>query len=263
MKKLIVIQNDYSAVGKTTLSLCLHNYLLSYRVAHHQVVVTETECDPFGRVTLDAGHLTPAILVEELQKSDLTIMEIESGFSEAFYAFYEKYQLDALLEEWEVSMTVMLPITGDEESFDEALTAAEVYSDAAQYLITHNPASSAYDSSDIRRWERSHAARTLDMFDAADVEMPSASDALEYQMKVRHYELPEALTHSEMDAELHVEVSKWFRKVANALGPVKNFLFGDGFRPEIVIHEPTKKTRGRRPKAAVEAAAPAAPAIAA
>jgi hypothetical protein len=253
MKRLIIIQNDYTGAGKTTLAQCFDHYLNMHRVAHHNALLTESIDNTRPRSQMDADDLKLPVFIGLLDQSDLLILEIESGMTDLFYSFYEKHELATLLPEMGWDMTVVLPVTSEDESFDAVSTAAEVFSDSAQYLVAHTPTSSFYDD-ESRAWERSHAARVMDMFEAVDMNMPAAPDSLEFQLKIRHVELFEAIEVTDADPVLHTEIAKWFRKVSAQLDAAKKYLFGDAFRPEIrvlPVKEQGRKTRGRKPKGAM------------
>ena len=253
MKRLILIQNDYAGAGKTTLAQCFDHYLNMHRVPHHNAVLTETSDPSRVRSQIDAAGLALSSFTGLLSQGDLLILEIETGMTDLFYAFYDRHELANLLPEMGWDVTVVVPVTSEEESFDGVTTAADVFSDCAQYFIVHTPTSSFYND-ESRAWERSHAARVMDMFEAVDMNMPAAPDSLEFQLKVRHTELPEVIEISEEDPVLHTEVAKWFRKVGAQLDTAKKYVFGDAFRPEIHVaptKEHARKTRGRKPKGAL------------
>lgn len=260
MKRLILIQNDYAGAGKTTLAQCFEQYLNLHRVPHHGVVVAENVVTSSTRSQLDGNDLCVTEFLTQLDQSDLVIMEIDTGMTEAFQRFFGKCQLDAVLAEAGYDLTVAIPVTGEEESFDGVTIASEVYADAAQYLIVHTPTGSSYDR-ESRLWERSHAARVMDMFEAVDMMMPPALDALESQLKMRHADLHEVIHTDASEAVLHAELGKWLRKLNAQLDVVKKYAFGDAFRPEvhvITVEEKTKKRRGRKPKGALMEALAAA-----
>ena len=247
MKRLILIQNDYSGAGKTTLSQCLHHYLESYQVPHHRVALVEARDETTRQEQIEVEHFEMPSLIAHLDRSDLVILEIESGLTQHFNKFYEKRELEQLLPEMGFELTVLIPVTSEEESFDGVLSAAEVFSDTAQYLVVHTPTSSFYDD-DEQLWDKSYAARVMDMFEAADMEMPTCHDMLEYKLKTTHAELPVAMeTTAQTDEAMHAEVSKWFRRVACQLDSVRKYVFGDAFRPAIAL-PPPEKTRKRNTK---------------
>jgi len=251
MKRLILIQNDFSGAGKTTLSQCLHHFLQSYRVNHHRVAIVESAADSQSATQLEIGTLRRPALVAELDRSDLVIVEVESGLGEFFSSFYKRNELDNLLPELGFELAVLVPVTGDRESFDGVTEAAETYSDSAQYLIVHTPTGSSYDD-DERAWERSYAARVMDMFEAADLDMPATPEALELKLKLSHRELPAVMDDPNVEPEMHQEISKWFRRVASQIEAARNYIFGDAFRPTIVIAPTPKRRRRAKSKAVAE-----------
>jgi hypothetical protein len=253
MKRLILIQNDIAGAGKTTLAQSFHRYLNLHRVAHHNAVLVEVPSENSHRTQLDAASLKLPAFTALLNEGDLLILEVETGMTDFFYSFYDKHELATLLPELGWEMTVATPVTSEDESFDSVATAAEVFSDCAQYFVVHTPTSSFYDD-ESRSWESSHAARVMDMFEAVDMNMPPAHDALEFQMKIRHIELFDALAATEEDPTLHAEVTKWHRKFAAQLDVARKYVFGDAFRPEILVlpvQEQRRKARGRKPKGAM------------
>ena len=247
MKRLILIQNDYAGAGKSTLALSLHHDLEAHRAPHHHLILAENPDSAWGRDCIEPDGLRLSELISHLDQSDLVIMEVDTGLADLFYKFYERNELDVLLPEMGFEMMVMLPVTGEVESFEGVTIAAEMYSDGAQYLIAHTPTSSFYDD-DIRHWEHSYAARVMDMFEAVDLEMPAAPDSLEFQLKVRHCELPEAMVTSTADPVLCAELAKWSRTMISQLDSVKSYLFGDAFRAEIMVAPIVKKRKERTSK---------------
>lgn len=260
MKRLILIQNDFAGAGKTTLAQCIESYLNLHKVPHHSVVLAEARLTDSPRPQMDADDLVMSNFIGHLDQSDLVVLEVETGMTDAFHRFCEKNQLDLVLSELGFDTTVAVPVTSDEESFDGVTLAAEIFADTAQYLVVHTPTGSAYDRED-RLWERSHAARVMDMFEAVDMTMPPAPDSLEFQLKIRHTELHEVIHSDGTDVILHAELTKWTRKMSIQFDAVKKYLFGDAFRPEVhvlPVSEKTKKRRGRKPKGALMEALAAA-----
>ncbi len=252
MKRLILIQNDYSGAGKTTLSRCLEHYLQSYQVPHHGVTLAESADDT--EHSIEAASLRLPVLLKHLDHSDLVILDLETGLGEMFNSFFKKHELDQVLHELGFELTVLVPITEDRESFDGVTAAAETFSDCAQYLIVHTPTSSFYDEYE-KGWDRSYAARVMDMLDATDLDMPAASESLELRLTIAHTQLANCIADASIGGELHEEVSKWFHKVAAQLDTVRKYAFGDAFRPAIL---PGGAVRPRRRRAKADRVAVAA-----
>jgi hypothetical protein len=264
MKRLILIQNDYSGAGKSTLAECLHHYLENLRVPHHRLTLSDQGESVEGVPCLETTDLRLQTFIRQLDQSDLVLVEMGNGAADAFQSFYHRHELENVLAELGFDLTVVIPVTSDRESFSGVTEAAEVYSDSAQYLIVHTPTGSSYDE-DEHFWERSRAARVMDMFEAVDLKMPACHESLDFKLKHRHTDLPEALTQREtLQEDLRDDLSKWMRSVTGHLNNVRTYLFGDAFRPAIrIAPTPTATRRPRKPKAAVVAATSIAPAPAA
>jgi hypothetical protein len=250
MKKLIIIQNDFPQAGKTSLAQSMHSYLENHRVPHHSVLLTESHDESRNVAQIEAEELSMSSLIKHLDRSELVIMEIETGLSGHFNKFFDKNELGLVLSEMDFAVTVAVPVTGEEESFEGVIAAAEAFSDDAQYLIVHTPSSSFYDD-DERLWEHSYAARVMDMFEAADVDMPPTSDLLEAMLAAKHTDLTSAMVDKDPDQALAAEITKWNRRAAGQIDSVRKYAFGDGFRPGIVFTpaEEPKKVRKPRSKA--------------
>src|SRR5580698_9366212 len=128
MKRLILIQNDYSGAGKSTLAECLHLYLGNLRVPHHRFTLSDQAEGTDDMPCLETSDLRLQALISHLDQSDLVLMEITNGATEAFHNFYHKHELENVLPELGFDVTVALPVTSDRESFAGVTEAAEIYS---------------------------------------------------------------------------------------------------------------------------------------
>ncbi|MBE7497544.1 MAG: hypothetical protein HS117_21575 [Verrucomicrobiaceae bacterium] len=244
MKKLILIQNDYPGTGKSTLSLCLQRYLNEYGVEHRLLHLAEEGATPTpGATPLEADSLTPRQFLASVDSAPITIVEVASGLGEYFNQFYQSSELDTILYEAGVAVTVVLPVTADRESFDSVTQAAEVYSDNAEYLIAHLVTSS-YDEDD-KIWDTSYAARVMDMFEAVELHIPEITFHLE--LSLAHLDLDGALQAPNAEELLGKEYTKWNRRVMGQVDSARLYLFGDAFRPTIMPKSarPARKSRAK------------------
>lgn len=256
MKRLILIQNEYSGAGKSTLAECLHHYLENLRVPHHRFIMSDQGESVEGVPCVESADLRLQDFIKQLDMGELVIAEIANDAVDAFQNFYRRHELDNLLPELGFDLTVAVPITSDRESFAGVTEAAEVYSDSAQYLVVHTPTGSSYDE-DEHFWERSRAARVMDMFEAVDLKMPACHESLDFKLKLAHTDLPEALAHRDtLPEDMREEMTKWLRSVTGHLNNVRTYLFGDAFRPAIrIAPTPAPARRTRKPKATAPAVA--------
>ena len=95
MKKLILIQNDYSGAGKSTVVRLFRRYLANHHVANQFVLLSEDR----RTIEPDVIHMDPSeieveadSLVDLIDKADITVMELAAGMGEFFLRQYEQHE---------------------------------------------------------------------------------------------------------------------------------------------------------------------------
>ncbi len=250
MKKLILIQNDFSGAGKSTVVRLLRRYLGQHHVEHQFVMLDEEESsiEP-DAIYINPGPASVGSIINTIDACPITVMEVATGLGEMFMKLYERHEFFNLLSELGVETTVIVPVTNDTESFDAVTEAAEVYSDNVQYLIAHS-CTSAYDEDD-GAWDSSYAARVMDMFEAVELRFPAATVEMESAFRAQHTDLSCSLLEDEVGS-FGKDYPKWLRRAIGQVETARQYLFGDAFRSLLDTSvEPERKKRGR--KAAVEA----------
>jgi hypothetical protein len=240
MKKLILIQNDYSGAGKTTLSRCVTRYLDHHKTQHQTLVLSDSEQDAAGaKAWIDPSNLNLNDFVSHLDTSPITVLEVATGLGDYFSRFYQGHELSELLHEMGVEMTVVIPVTSEPDSHDAVVDAAETFSDNAQYAVAHLVTSSYED--DDETWDRSYAARVMDMFEAVELHIPELGFQAEHLLRAKHSDLAEALLEENPEENYGKDFTKWYSRVESQIDSARNFLFGDDF---VAISAPAaKKTR--------------------
>ncbi|WP_009961220.1 hypothetical protein [Verrucomicrobium spinosum] len=259
MKRLILIQNDFTGSGKTTLMRVLQRYLDRHQVPHLALCLTEAEGDDedgIQRLSVDALYQNG--LEPYLQAVDLVLLEVESGLAEAVSEHLEHFSILASLERDALEILMALPVTSDEESFDGVLSAARTYGDQVQYAVFHMATGSEYDEAETV-WENSRAARMMDLLDGVDVTLPAPSAELETEIHTIDLDLSDALAHEWTHMPLQGLLQKWMVKLSAQLDPARRLLFGDACRAAIAVNErlPASQKSARGKKTAPVAALPA------
>ena len=246
MKRLLLIQNDAAGTGKSTLTRCLERYL-RHHGADHQVLSLVSEKDPLSDdLTIEADDLSGALFLHHLDQSNISIIEIETGLGDFFASFYQHNELENLLSEVGIQLSVVLPVTSEPDTFDSVIRAAEVYSDSAEYTIAHLVTGS-YDDDDSA-WDRSYAARVMDMFEAVELYIPEIGFQLEMELRAHHMELPEALGEPDAPEILGRDFSQWLTRSHSQVDSARQYLFGDAFVPTAAPAAPKKNRRAARSK---------------
>ena len=245
MKKLLLIQNDYAGAGKTTLAGCLARYLKKHHAPFQSVVLSEEDASETGAQWLDSNSLDLRRFISALDEAPITVLETATGQGEMFAKFYERQELGDLLHEMGVEMTVLIPVTSETDSHESVIEAAEVYSDNVQYLIAHQITSRYEDDDQV--WDRSYAARVMDMFEAVELHIPEVDFQLEHQLRSRHTDVATVLLDDHADETYGKDFTKWHSRVETQIESAHHYLFGEIFKP---VSLPLVKKRGKKAAAA-------------
>jgi hypothetical protein len=109
------------------------------------------------------------------------------------------------------------------------IEAAEVYSDNAEYLIAHLITSSYEDDEKI--WDRSYAARVMDMFEAVELHIPEIGFQIEMELRAQHKELADAILDLNAAGSCGKDFTKWNNRVMGQVESARQYLFGEAFKP--------------------------------
>lgn len=244
MKRLILIQNDAAGTGKSTLTHCLERYLNQYGVAH-QVATLVEEADPLiERIALEAESLTEEAFMDFLDEAPLSIIEIDTGLGHFFGEFYQTHNLENQLADRGIQLSLVIPVGAESDTFESVVKAAEVYSDTAEYTIAHLVTGS-YDE-DTSSWDRSYAARVMDMFEAVELFMPEIGFQLEMELRSHHIEITEALAEPASDEVLGRDFTNWVTRSMNQVDSARRYLFGDAFLPTAMPTSVKQQKKARR-----------------
>lgn len=231
MKKLLLLLNDFPASGKSTVAYCLSQYLQSLGANHQlKMLVKETDSDAEEHL-MDASRLTPHSLLKVLDDSAITILEAATGQADCFGKFYTNHGLKSSLEEAGISLSVVLPVTHEMESFDTVIEAVDVYSDRAEYTIVQW-VSPSYEDED-QAWHCSYAARVMDMFGAGELQIPEISFELDHQLQARDMDLTDILRDKALQSLMGDDFSKWHKCVLHQVHSARSYLFGEAFLPPL------------------------------
>lgn len=214
MNKLILLLNDHPLVGKSTLARCFSLYLSQHDREHHLHFLKQGAAGP---QEIDPGHLSPRLLRQWLRERPVVILDVGSGLGGFFGKFFRLHQAQRLLAEANASLSVVLPVTSAEDSFDSVIQATEWFGDQAEYLVAIRTQEGSADEQ--HAWESSYASRVMNLFDAQEIKVPQALDPADFR--------------------------RWQERMFSRLERVENRLFGQ--RPELKprLNASRPKTQGR------------------
>jgi len=241
MKKLILIQNDYPSTGKSTLARCFSRYLSQYGVSHQLKTLVDETTRGGDNTIIDSTRLTLRSFMEILEDSPITILETTTGMGEYFNKFYQTHDLNHSLFAANFTTSVVLPITGEHDSFDSVIEAAEVYSDNVEYLIAHLITSSYED--DDKSWDSSYAARVMDMYEAVELHIPEIGFQVDMELRSQHKDLAEAILSPDAAEQYGKDFTKWHSRVMGQIDSARQYLFGEAFKPTTQPKIAEKKVR--------------------
>ena len=231
MKRLILVQNDLGGTGKSTLTSCFQRYLDSHRVPHLAICISEngeSSSESIHSIALD--DVMHGELVPYLNATEMLLVEVDTGLAEAVTDYLSA--MPSLGQKFE--LMVVVPVTGDAESFEAVIHSARTFSDRAQYAVVHMPTGSEYGE-DEAVWEHSKAARLMDLLDGVDVEIPAVPSSLATELHSIDLELAEALQYEWIEGTLDTALTAWSKKLHNQLDATRKYVFGEAFRPTVSI----------------------------
>jgi len=215
MKKLILVLNDHAKVGKSSFSAALNGYLKSQRVKTRFVAIVGNEEGDSSSARYDS---TWNIIEENkikqlfkwLERYDAVICDVESGYSPAFIDLYESEDLDVVLGEMDIELTVVIPEVEEAECHEELISLSESFADHADYVVARIPMDEFRTS--LEAWEDSRASKTMDYMGAIVLEIPRVTDPVHEMLENEAITLPEALSvnSDDLSEELAEAIDEWF-----------------------------------------------------
>lgn len=222
MKKLIVVVNDLERSGKSVLSRSLVHHLAEQETS--TLLVTSNEMDMSETFTGEFWDLEDqfdvSLLIGALDRYDAVVVDIHTGAARNFGEFCQEEELENLLAELDAEMTVVIPNNGSERCNEEIIDIAELYADAADYVIAHLPS----DGPKVK-WKASPAEKAVRYLGAAQVDLPGIGDDLATALENTEVDLAEALNQpSSLPRFAEVQVNQWLEKMSDALSAGNEYL---------------------------------------
>ena len=224
MKKLILIQNDCSRSGKSTVAAAISNMLKQRGVGFNLCHTDEERMeDPdfFDLVDFDQSQI-----IELVDSEPVTVIDVATGTAEDLAEIFTKHELDDLLAELDVEITVVIPVVSTEESLEETVRLAETFADGADYVV-------AMTGKEEKRlaqedWDASYAAKAMGYLGAIEVEIPAASSALVATLKEQQISMADASSNpGQLPGFAKTEIDGWYEACIANMAIAHDYLLGE------------------------------------
>ncbi|NNE92548.1 MAG: hypothetical protein HKN23_12950 [Verrucomicrobiales bacterium] len=225
MKKLIVVANDLEGSGKSTLARALNKHLTDQEIRTLLVTSDERDVDesfPGDYWDFD-DELELSQLIHALDRHDAVILDVQSGMARVWADFCAEEELDTLLGEMDVEMSVVIPVNSSERSNEEMADIADLFADQADYVVAHMPME-PQRSKEIQ-WKGSEAAKAVKYLGAFEINVPQIETDLETALGSAELTLPQALDRlTEVPRFLEVEACQWLEQVSGEVHTADDYL---------------------------------------
>ncbi len=216
MKKLILVLNDLEGCGKSATACALSHWMRD-REINHALVSSDDKAteDSFYTGYWDMEDLEVTQVISTLDRNDAVIVDVATGSARAWSDFCEAHEIDLLLSELDVDMTLLIPEHPGERCHDEIIDLAELFTDQADYIIAHLPIEPRGCGS--AKWKKSQAAKAIDYLGGQEINLPVMTSELETALDSHGITLPEALCDlANLPRFVEITATQWLASAGKA-----------------------------------------------
>lgn len=209
MKKLILVLNDLEGCGKSALACSLSHWMRD-REINHALVSSDDKVpdDHFYDTYWDLEDLEVSQVINTLDRHDAVIVDVATGSARAWADFCEAHEIDLLLSELDVDMTLVIPEHPSERCHEEIVDLAEIFTDQADYLIAHLPLSAK--GCGTSKWKKGEAFKAVDYLGGQEINVPPLHAEFETALKSHGLTLAEALSDlSNLPRFVEITATQW------------------------------------------------------
>lgn len=179
-KRLDLILNGKGGVGKSFFAVNFIQFLNDHSVKH-VAIDTDNENSTLKRFHPDSIFVDLSLpsaidrIFVELSGHPLVLVDCRAASTDIFIRYFTKLNVFDVLEEFDASLTLILPVNHDPDSVKQVQILTEQFYDKANYVVVKNHSFSEqfdiYDKSKTR-------LRLLGELDGKEIEMPMLNDWL-------------------------------------------------------------------------------------
>ncbi len=225
MKKLLVVINDLEGSGNSVVSRTLSHYLKENEIRHTLIISDERDVEAGldGEFWDIEDEIEMSQLIRTLDRSEAVIVDVASGAARNWAEFCESEELDNVLAEMDVEMTLVIPEHLSERCHEEVVDLAEIFSDQADYVIVHLPIQPRGSAEE--KWKGGYAAKAVNYLGALEVTLPPIGADLVTALNSADVSLARALGQMEnLPRFLEVQMTEWREQAALACESAGDYL---------------------------------------
>lgn len=228
MKKLLVVLNDLEGSGKSTVARTLAHFLQENEIRHTLIFSDERDAEEglSGEFWDIEDEIEMSNLIRVLDRNDVVVIDVASGAARNWADFSESKELDALLSEMDVEMSIVIPEHRSERCHEEIVDLADLFSDQADYVVAHLPIQPK--GSVEEKWKGGYAAKAVNYLGALEVNLPAIGPDLATALESSGLTMGQALGQLEdLPRFLEVQVTEWREKASMAFDRAADYLMPD------------------------------------
>ena len=236
MKKLIVVINDLESSGKTVVARALSHFFTEREVRQKLITTDQKDLDedPDDSYWDLDDELDTSMLIRDLDANEILILDVYSGAARNWAEFCEVEDLDTLLADMDVEMTVVIPEHPGERCHEEIVDLIEVISDRADYVIAHCPIKPK--GSIEKNWgKRNPAYKASNSLGGLEISIPEISEDFQTALDSGGIDLATALLNPQnLPRFIEVPVSLWLEEMGIAFETAEPYLLPEAGQAMVV-----------------------------
>src|SRR5258705_13137093 len=226
MKRLDLIHNGKSGVGKSFFAVNLVQYLKDKGIAH-VAIDSDNENSTLKRFHPETRFLDLEKRREldgifgALEKASLVVMDCRAASTDLFIDYFDEIDLPAVLSALNTTLTLVMPVNHESDSVDQVQRLADHFGKKCNYVVIRNAAHSdsfaLFESSEVR-------AQLTTKFGGREIAMCRLQDWLVEALNAENLTITAATKHPAFSLLDRQRIQTWQRKLYAEIESVAELL---------------------------------------
>ncbi|MEM9480431.1 MAG: hypothetical protein AAGA58_12330 [Verrucomicrobiota bacterium] len=220
MKKLLMVINPYSGLGKCAFTQVFSEMLSRKGISHAMATSVEENAASDAEVWDLDEELNTEHLLSFLDDGPVGVIDAPVADAEQIIEFIQESGFVDALADIDAELTVALTISDESESVERMVRLAEDLADGAQYLAVHEL------DMEESNWAGSYGEKVMSYLGAAEVEVPGIEEDILSSLEDGHeMSLNQALAERKMLPRfLRDGIHRWELEFADCLEECSDIL---------------------------------------